>query len=433
MVAFALSVVALAVVPQQPAARGQRLVEVTRAGASEYVASMRGTQNGQCPTRDGGLFVAVTRTRFHGFAASGGVNVVDSDLELWRSDDGGLTWCKATSMATTGDGDAAIVPDGDLLACAWTASEGKAGSSVFFQRFDPKAKAWLGAPVQLADGISSDDQYSCSDLARAADGSLVVAIGNNAQPRQPAWTCPWSTGMSWLPQGKGDWKPVQQVNVNFYGCCASLTSEGDLVHFTYRTNPGEAIHGLRTFDCKRGEFLQAREDNAGNEPTPDNLIANVGVFCADGAGGRTLLHLVGPHQPGKGALAVSYAANGGDATRTTRLAEDPPLHAGNENPVHYSLARGPGRQVFAYFSKQDEKFSKLWQCVVEEGQPIAPPKVVAEGDENAFLQVSGMRVGEVFCGLHMATLSRNEKAPGGVVSVFGSWPSRAVWTKARNG
>ncbi|MBL8752064.1 MAG: hypothetical protein JNK15_02080 [Planctomycetes bacterium] len=430
MLAAALFAVVPVVVPQDPPVRGQQLVEVTRAGPNQFVSNMRSTQNGLCPTRSGGLFVVLARTTLSAPIGAPGASSVGSDLELWRSDDGGK-WVLATSMPTRNDGDAAIVPDGDLLACAWTAGEGKTFGSVYFQRYDPKAKEWLGQPELLVGGVSPVDQYYCSDMARASDGSLVVAVGNNSTAQAPVWNCSWSTGMRWLPQGKGEWRLLVQVNKHPYGCCASLAANGDTVDITYRCNPNESIHGLRTFDCRGGAFLQSPEDNAAIEPG-ERFVANVGVLCMDAGGSRTLLHVVGDKEPGRGELAVSFAG-GRNKPRTTRIAEDPPLQAGNENPVHFTLARGPANQVFAYFSKLDEKFAKLWQCVVEDGQPIAAAKVVAEGDENAFQQLCGMRVSEVFCGMHVATLGRTAKVPGGVVSVFGTWPARAIWSKARKG
>jgi hypothetical protein len=406
-----------------PPARGQRLIEVTRAAEGEAISCMRATQNGAVPTRDGALFVAVARSRPKPDSIERAVTV-----ELWRSDDGGLAWRRAAQVSTPGAGDLTMVPDGELLSCLWTAGDGQPFSSVFWQRYDPRTDQWVGEPVAIERGSSRDDYYCASDLVRTAGGALVAVIGNGGAVRAPAWNCSWSSGMRWLPAGATEWAPLVQVNAANYGCCANAIARGDLVDITYRTCPHEAIHGLRSVDARTGKLVQENDVNAANDPVEDRFIANVGVLCVDGTGGRSLLHLIGAKSPGRGRLAVSWSMPDGPV-RTTEIAADAPLQAGNENPMHYTLARGPGNQVFAYFAKVSEEFSTLWQCVVEEGLPVGEARRVVVGKPNAFLQLSGMRASDAFCGLHVVTLGRAEGQGGGVVSVFGSWPARAVWAR----
>lgn len=415
---------------QPPPKRGQRLIEITRAGPGEIVGGMAANQNGAAPTRGGALFVPVVRV-----ARVPGVDRLhdrqQSDLELWRSDDGGLSWRKANSTSTGNDSNGVVVPDGEQLSVVWNAAGNVGFSSVYWQRYDPRTDQWVGAPVQLAAGKARDDQYSVSDLVCTPSGALVALIGNNADVRPPEWRCSWSTGMRWLAAGAEatKWSPLQQVNVASYGCMASAMGRGELIDITYRTNPNEAVHGLRTFDATKGAFVQEVDENVGPDPGPENYIANTGVLCVDGTGGRSLLHLLGEHQPGKGRLVVSWSRPG-EPIRTTTIADDPVLQAGNENPQHFALARGPGNQVFAYFGKQSEDFANLWQCVVEEGRPLGAAKVVVRGEARSFATISGMRGSEVFSGLHVVTTSRSDKVPGGSVSVFGTWPARSVFAKA---
>lgn len=427
---LAASLLPLVAAQEPPPKRGQRLVEITRAAAGEYVGGMASTQNGAAPTRSGALFVPIVRA-----ADVAGVDRLHdrrrSDLELWRSDDGGLSWRKAASTPTDNDCNGVVVPDGELLSVLWCATGATTFGSVFWQRYDPRTDGWIGAPVLLAAGASNDDQFAPSDLVRTPAGALVAVFGNRATARAPAWNCSWSTGMRWLAAGAepGAWAEMVQVNVFSYGCAASAMGRGELVDISYRTNPNQAIHGLRTFDASKGTFVQESDQNVGPEPGPEQFVANIGVLCVDGTGGRSLLHLLGDHEPGKGRLAVSWSRPG-EPLRTTTIAEDPVLKAGNENPQHFTLARGPGNQVFAYFSKQGEDFANLWQCVVEEGRPMGEAKVVARGAAKAFAIVSGMRCSEVFSGLHVVTTARAEPTSGGVVSVFGSWPARSVFAKA---
>jgi hypothetical protein len=415
---------------QNPAAatpRGQLLIEVTQAAANEYVAGAATYQHGACPTRNGALFVVVVRTRFAGPERTG---VATSDLELWRSDDRGASWQRAASTPTLSDGDGAIVPDGEQLACTWSAYGDSKWTNVYAQRFDVAKNEWIGAPEQLTKATGDEDQYFTPDIARTANGTLVVSIGCHRSPPNPPWSGGWSTGMRALPPGAAAWTPLQQVNGDSYGVAGNLLARGDLVDFTYRNNPGwsNAVHGLRSFDAAKMELLAIAPPITSVEPEQNSMTANTGILCSDSSGGRSLLHLVGNHQAGQGRLAVSFA-RGEQPFRTVDLIEDPPLHAGNENSTHFTLARGPGNQVWAYFGKASEQFANLWQCLLEDGVAVGAPRIVLKGEPQQFALLGGMRTDGVFCGLHAVVTARTPKQPGGVVSVFGSWPSRTIWLR----
>lgn len=423
--ALAVAAVATAQAVPAPPLRGQRLVTVTTAAANEYVGC-GAVHNGLSPARDGSLFVLVTRTVFAGADRTGAAT---SDLELWRSTDGGGSWARAASTSTRGDSDGALVATDDGMAVTWTATDGESWSSVWFQRFDVASGKWVGGPERLARGRGEEDQYFCSDIGCTASGALVVALGSHRSPPAP-WTCGWSTGMRWLASGAASWSDLVQVNGEYYGVMGNLIVRGDQVDFTYRTNPGwsDAVHGVRAFDAKTGAFVAATE-TVPIAAAENSSIANTGILVADDAGGRTLLHVLAGEQPGHGRLAVSFARPG-EAWKTVDVADDPPLAAGNLNPTHFTLARGPGNQVFAYFAKLVESYANLWQCTIEDGALASPPKVVARGEAGSFLTVDGMRASGCFSGLHVATTSRTAQQPGGVVSVFGSWPARTVWARA---
>jgi hypothetical protein len=378
---------------------------------------MRPFQHGAVPARNGALFVLVGRMKIK----------EPCDLELWRSDDGGETWRCAASTSTEDDVDGTLVVDGDGIACAWTANDNRDWSAVYWQRYDVQQDRWIGEPTPL---IKEDNHYTCYDMARTNSGAIVVAIGSHRSPPKPTWRTGWSTGMRWLRPGDEQWQPLVQVNVAIYAVCTNLISRGDLVDFTYRTNPRAAVHGVRTFDCAKGVFAQDAEERAMVEPAKGAHVTNMGVLCADDTGGRTLLHVLGDGKPGAGRLVVSFGRPG-DEWKTVDLADDPPLCAGNENPAHFALARGPGDQVFAYFSKQSEDFSQLWQCVIESGVPATEPRVVASGVAGEFATLCGMRDSSCHSGLHVVIRGATPEHPGGVVSVYGTWPARTVWTAAR--
>ena len=411
---------------QQLPCRGQGLVEITRAGVDEIVSCMSSRANGAAPSRDGALFVLVHRIKS---TSKAGHTIHDNGLELWRSNGDGSAWRRAAVAPVDQSRSGVLAPDGDLLSCLWSASEGRPFGNVYWQRFEPRTEQWIGSPMLLAEGRHTSDQFGVSDLVRTEGGALVAVFGNNADVRAPVWNCPWSTGMRWLGSGCGDqeWSPMVQVNVIPYGLCATAAARGHLVDIVYRTNPGDAIHGLRTVDGRDGEFVQESEENAGQEPAIGSWIQNQGVLCIDGTGGRTLLHVLADYQSGAGRLVVSWSRPG-QPVRTATIAEDPPLEAGNNTSFHFTLARGPGNQVFAYFAKVSEHFANLWQCLVEDGLPVGAGKCVAHGKPNDFFMQTGMHHGDALTGMHVVTLGRPAAAPGGVVSAFGSWPARTIWS-----
>lgn len=401
----------------QSRVHGQALVTVTTAAAGETINGMRNFQNCVAAMRNGPLFALVKRTAK--------ATPTRSLLELWRSDDGSNGWRLATTAPFPNARDGALVVDGDLLACVASADCGSAFSGVVFQRFDPAKGEWLGEATPLASGRSDDDQYFCYDLVRTVGGTLVTSIGSHRSPPQPTWRDGWSNGLRCLPAGAATWTPLQQVNVGYSGVAANLAVRGDVVDVTYRTIVSGALHGLRTYDAAHGTFEQEQDARATGPVDPDTTT-NVGILCIDGSGGRTLLHALGASQPGRGRLAVSYARPG-DEPVTVDIAEDAPLVSGNENPNQYCLARGPADQVFVYFSKVDEEYANLWQCVVERGKPVVAPRVVVAGAPHQFEMVSGLRASGVFSGLHVAVSGHPADHPGGVLAVFGSWPARTVW------
>ncbi len=403
----------------QAPVRGQQLVTVTTALADENVTAARCFQNGSAAVPGGELFVLVVRAKK--VAGERGESWT-SALELWRSKDGSHGWQCATVMPVHGASDGAIVVDGDQLAVLCSATGDDAFGDAWFQRFDPASNQWVGEPVSLMDGGGGEDQYFCYDLARTPGGRLVAAIGSHRSPRQPGWTSGWSTGVRCLDVGGKQWSSLQQVNVGYTGVAASLAARAETVEFVYRTIHEDAMLGLHSFDAARGAFVEP-SDLVITAPEHVGKNANVGVVCLDGRGGRTVLHVSADDMPGNGTLAVSFARPDGPVTTTT-ITADPPLLAGNENPGHFSLARGPGEQVFVYFSKVSEEHARLWQVVVEQGKPVVAPKVVVAGVAGQFQGVSGMRDTAVFSGLHLVTSGHPATQPNGVVAVFGTWPAR---------
>jgi hypothetical protein len=416
------TVTALAASHAAAQARGEALVEITRADALEVVAVMAPFQHGCVPFGKDGAFVLVQRARFPKPVRA---DVFDADLEVWRAVDGGARWRRVAVTPTRGDADGAIARDGDLLAVCWTASNGKAWGDAWFQRFDPAREAWLGEPERLTDATDAEDQYFCTDLARAGDGSLVAVIGCHRSPPAPAWNCGWSTGVRILPQGRGAWTPIEQANDASYGVCGNALARGDVVDLTFRTCPSDAVHGLRRVAATKGRLAEPTPPITPPDPGEDDAVANVGILCGDDVGGRTLLFLRGNRSAGKGRLSVAF--DRGDGAFAVRdLADDPALVAGNETNASFTLARGPGNLVHAVFTKASDGGAELWHATLADGEVVQAPRVVAKGAAKSFAGLNGMREPVASSSLRAVVVSRAEDEPGGVVRAFGSWPIRNV-------
>ncbi|MBL8724640.1 MAG: hypothetical protein JNK49_11370 [Planctomycetes bacterium] len=415
-----------------PTRRGTELRELTRAAADQVVAIPTSSQHGLAATPDGVLWALVLRAEQ---VSADRASKDGSDLEIWTSADRGGHWTHCASAPTAKDHDGALVPYGDGVTLAWTAAAGGGLSNVYTQHYSVAKAQWLGEPVLLTASTGEQDQYFQPDIEATADGTLVVAFGCHRAPQRGPWRSGWSTGLRWRAPGRDTWAEVVQANVSTHGVSGTLAAHGAMVDVVYRTNPGQAILGLRTLHPASGTFAEEQDHPATAALVGSEPIANVAALAIDAQGGRTVLHVLGGDEPGEGRLAVSFApagAAGPGAFVTRELCADPPLVGGNANPRHFVLCRGPGNLIHAYFAKAEEGYAALWHCALTEGQPAFAPQRVAEGGADAFVMLSGNRCAATTSTAHLLVLGRPERNPGGVVSVFGSWPAQTTVTaKAR--
>lgn len=271
-----------------------------------------------------------------------------------------------------------------------------------------------------------EDQYFPIDLERAQGGTLVAAFGSHRSPKGKAWNCGWSMGVRACRANETKWTDTLQANVASYGIGGGLWSIGTRVEGSYRTCPFDAIVGMRTFDTQKLAFVQAEDQNVSGPLEGTLGIANSSVNCVDVLGGRYVLYVAGDHGPGQGRLRIAYAAPESEAFTSFDLAEDPPLVRGNESYGHFALARGPGNQVLAFYGRAEESFGKLHQRVLDTGEPIGAAKVVAEGKERAFANLSGNEQATLRPGVQLVASRSGEGFGGGSVVVYGVLPSPAA-------
>lgn len=406
-------------------ARPLRQVVVVRCGAGEAYAAMGPQQRSIVRARDGNYWLLLA----HHVDADAGKGRKRSDrLELWCSADG-TQWAKGTEvpMPDSGSGSLVADPAQPQIALVWQSSALQQGiASVYSQVFDAAQRLWLGEPLLVAKGASEEDQYFANDLDRTADGSLVAAIGSHRNPPQPAWNCGWSTALSVLRPQDRAWSPLQQINVASYGVGGGIHARGSMVHMCYRTCPDEAIIGLRSYDVAKGAFVQAKDEQVSLPLEQPLGIANTCVPMIDALGGRYVLYVVGDHNPGKGRLCIGYAEDAAAAWRTLELATDAACIRGNENYASFTMARGPGNQVHAFYSKTAEASAVLYQRVLDHGELIGDERAVANGAAGAYLAVTGIRQPELRTGVLVVSTSRTEQDPGGAICVLGNLPAPAL-------
>lgn len=402
--------------------RGEGLVEITRAEGNESVYVMGATHHGCVPYGDDGAFVLVHRLPISRARGDDGSKM---DLELWRAHAGGATWRRVGVAPTRFDGEGSIVRDGSLLAVCWSSCDGKRWSDAWFQRFDPEREAWIGEPLRLTDATGEVNQHFVTDLARAANGALVAVVGCDGPLPFPLGNFCWSTGVRILPAGSSEWTPMQKANDTILGVCGNALVRGDRVDVTYRTNPSAAAHGLRMVDVTKAELLPPMPPITSSDPADDEQIANVGLWCGDDVGGRTLLFLRGAQAAGKGRLSVAHDRGDGVFV-VCDVADDPALVAGNETNEFFTLARGHGDQAHVCFAKRADDCTELWHATLSGGEVVRAPRVVARIAPQAFAALNGMRAPDAASTMLCVIGSLAAEGGAGVVRAYGRWPLRNV-------
>ena len=391
-------------------------VVITSAAPGEQVAFGSAMTRPFAAIPGHGLFVAVTR-------------VVDSTarLELFRSGDGGLNWRRAAIVGAQSAGEGSLLVDGERLFLAWSGTGSRGFGSIFVQRFEPRDESFVGEPYELVSGSGAEDQYFSPDCECTADGTLVVMVGSHRNP-PPPWTCGWSSGIFVLRPDAKEWQGPLQFNAGSYGLWGNLQAIGDVVHASYRTTIDAAAIGSRGYDVVKGAFTT---DSERRVSASGSQVANSCVICADDRGGLSVIFVAGATEPGKGRLVVGYSPGTDQPFTVQPLVDDPSLIAGNENPTHFALSRGPGDQVTAVYSKASEQFAHLYTRIVAEGVPMTAEHRVVEGEPGRFRIVHGLRSTQVETGVIALGNGPTKDALGGVITLHGVLPSRVTMRRGR--
>lgn len=408
---------------EPPPARSQRIVRITEGSPTEAVSSTAFHQHGITPCGEQALLVPVTRATWPDATRKGRPN---TQLELWRSDDGGPTWRKVATCAMERSGAGGIVaePGGKVVHCVWSHSP-KDFSSVYHQAFDTTTNQWLGKPRLVAKGVDVDVQYLPYDLEITADGTVVVCLGNGAMAQAP-WRNSWASALSWLPSGAKQFATPVQINPDDTGCLGTIQVRGKQVATTYRTVRAGAVICLRWFDVTTGAPVSDAEPQV--SAAGEGLQTNNGsAITIDDTGAITVLYVVGASDEGRGRMMIAHNADGSGTTWTQHeLAEDAPLRGGNYNDCHFVLARGPGPQAVAYYTKLADQHRKLYRRLVDNGKPIGSEKVVAESDKITAL--TSLRSSVASSSVQVVITRTDKTAPFGEVVAYGLMPARNIWS-----
>lgn len=351
---------------------------VTTAGPGEAVHSTLPFQ--RALAQDGERwFVLVNRT---------GADAT-SDLEIWSSS-GGRDWELLTHAPTARDSHGAIVAEPGRLHLLWQARADREWQSVYFATFDLVASQWTDEPQCLAQGSGANDHYFANDLC-VSDGVLVAAIGAHRSPKLQAYSS-WSTCLRTLEdRDKGRWTDPARINVGSCAVWADLAAFDGIIHSSYRTYSGDDhCIAARRWDLATGRFL---EQDVRVVPGAGETLrhTNAGLIAIDQLGHRYVMTVLGSTKPTDGMIVVAHAAADGNTWESLEIDADPAVQGGNTNPYHLALARGPGNQMLAFYSKAAEKNANLYVQVLDQGVRIGKPRVVERGLPGAFERLSGLR------------------------------------------
>ena len=102
--------------------------------------------------------------------------------------------------------------------------------------------------------------------------------------------------------------------------------------------------------------------------------------------------------------------------------------SGNHNPMHFSLARGPGNQLFTSYSKSSEKYAKLYSRVFDQGVAVTKEKTLGADQADAFTGVNGLRSSQADTTLFAAVSGATKQAPHGRIAIVVlRLPIRSFW------
>jgi hypothetical protein len=221
------------------------------------------------------------------------------------------------------------------------------------------------------------------------------------------------------PDGS-DWHgplPIHEAN---FAVWATLQVHDGRAHATYRTTGEHSFIGYRSLSLAERTFDQAKDVEVSVPPDDGNLfVANASALLIGPFGERTVVYPVAGRSfdGGRGQLLVAHAGHDGE-WRTNVLADDPPLPSGNVAHEHFALARGPGKQAIAIYSKVHEAHRVLYRRILEDGVPMEPARVLARSDvSGAFERIVAMRDGRIATRL-LAVVSGTGMAKVGVRAVL---------------
>jgi len=357
---------------------------VTVAGEDERVWASRPYQRAIAQSSDGTFFVLVLR-------ASNGSKQRNGDLELWSSS-GGSTWQQVTSLPTTHDGLGSVVADPHQphLHMVWNARDGGEWSSVFHAVFDLQTGTWISGPTCLAPATGSNDQYFANDLCWVGD-RLATAIGAHRAPKTRGYSA-WCSCIRILEdREKAQWSDPQSLSIGAAAISANLASFDGLLLSAFRTYAeGDHCIATRRWRAQNNKFhggVVRVAPLAGER----RRHTNQGLVAIDQYGHRYVLTALGTTANTEGRIVVSHTAANGVAWTTTTIDDDPRVKGGNTNVMHIALARGPGNQMLAFYSKVSEGHTRLYQQVLDQGRAIGAPRQIGQGAVGAFEQLSGVR------------------------------------------
>jgi hypothetical protein len=422
--------------------RAQRVVEIYRAPPGASCATLDPRCRGSAATADGKLFVLLAE---HREVEGLGQQV----LRLLRSDDRGLHWAPEVEWACGGESEGSVLADPQLsvlhIVHATKEFDG-AHLSLLHRTWDTERRAWQGEPVVVARATRRHDQFQMCDLELAADGTLLVtAMGFTESDAKLA---SYPAVLFLRPRGAPAWSPLVRLSQAPSGGGSPQIALAERVPtFVYASWGSDRFgltvrrlhpdRSLRTEDgtmfdlgfpydprsLQRDALVLRLEAEPRVIPARNLRLANAFSAVAGIDGKLRLLHASRNAEQAELRLSIDPL---GHSPKHVHLDLDSGLGADNIHYRHFGLARGPGAELIAVYSKLSESHAKLWTVRVHDDSLADPPRLLATGSAGSYAHVNTFRSSYVDSTLFAVVSGVAEDAPGGRVLGVGLFPARTT-------
>ncbi len=413
----------------------QQVVEVCRAAEGTTVRTMDVHCRASAVRADGSLFTIVAEER------AGASGLDRQRLLLCASKDGGRTWATVAAWSVGLLGEASLVadpaPERPVVHVVFTSRDNEAGELGLAHRvFGVEESTWLGEATVVHVPADGDGQFQVADVEVGSDGALfVAALGFTARDRglgrRPA--------VLFRREPKtGAWADPVRLNGASEGDLAVLALRGPELLSGYRARAPVSALMLRRMALATGELAAERAITDLGDPIlptdgaiPEERLAALARRPLHAPRAFSMLHDADGEVR---VLQVVTSVFGSELRLTTdpegrpsheRVDTDLPAPMRGEDFQHFGLARGPGAELYAIWSRLRDDHATLWWRRLGDDR-ASEPRLIATGGPGAFTRVNTVRSAHADCTWFAVASGSWTDAPGGKVVAVGVIPARVT-------